>query len=118
MNKKDPRNYRPIAPMSCIAELFTSMIKKRIVIWLEKKNVIREEQAGFREGRGYSDNVFLLKILVNLKLSKTGGKIYAFFIDFVTVFPSINHELLWEKMEKVGLSRKIINTCKNLYAKA
>lgn len=51
-------------------------------------------------------------------LKKKGGKLYAFFIDFVTAFPSLNHEILWEKMEKIGISTKFINTCKGFYSYA
>lgn len=114
----NPTNYRPIALMCCIAKLFTGIFKARLEKWFEEKNFLREEQNGFRKNRGCRDNAFVLDALINLMLSKKGGKLFVFFIDFVTAFPSINHELLWIKLEMIGVSKKFINICKSLYNKA
>lgn len=56
--------------------------------------------------------------MIRQKLQKTGGKLFAFFIDFNTAFPSLNHEILWVKLERAGVSKKFINICKSLYNKA
>lgn len=111
-------NYRPIALMCSIAKLFTGVMKGRIEMWFEKNDFLREEQTGFRKGRVCRDNAFILEAIINLQLSKSGGKIFAFFINCITAFPSIEHELLWIKMKRIGISKKFINICKSLYNKA
>jgi hypothetical protein len=36
--------------LSCIGKLFTSLINSRLSEFLETRNLLGEEQAGFREG--------------------------------------------------------------------
>lgn len=117
-SKEDPQNYRPIALVCCIAKLFTEILKERLEKWFEDMSFLAEEQAGFRKGRGCRDNIFVLESIIKAKLSKKGGKLFAFFIDFVSSFPSVNHELLWNKLEKIGVSKKFVNTSKSFYNKA
>lgn len=82
--------------------------------FFEDKSIISEEQSGFRRGRGCRDNVFVLDFLIKKRIIK-GERLFAFFIDFVSAFPSVDHELLWVKMEKNGFSDKFINLCKSFY---
>lgn len=108
-------SYRPIALVNCLGKVFTSVLKSRLEKWMIEQGVLSEEQAGFRRRRGCRDNIFILDFLIKETIRKTGGKLFAFFIDFVTAFPSLNHEKMWEKMEKAGISDKFINTCKCFY---
>lgn len=108
-------NYRPIALVNCLTKIFTGILKGRLERWLETKEVLSEEQAGFRKNRGCRDNIFILDSLIKSGLKKKGGILFAFFIDFVTAFLSLNHKILWEKMEKIGISTKFINTCRGFY---
>ena len=48
-DKKDPNNYRGISLASCLCKLFTSLIAERIEKELENKQVLGQEQAGFRK---------------------------------------------------------------------
>ena len=47
---QDVNNYRGITLLSCIGKLFTSCINTRLTKYLDRKGIIGEEQAGFREG--------------------------------------------------------------------
>jgi len=47
---KDPDNYRGITILSCLGKLFTSVINKRLILYLESNHILCEEQAGFRKG--------------------------------------------------------------------
>lgn len=38
-----------------------------------------------------------------------------FFIDFKSAFDSISHNILFQKLEKLGISKEIINSIKILY---
>ncbi|UYV67449.1 hypothetical protein LAZ67_5000633 [Cordylochernes scorpioides] len=44
----DPSNYRGIALLSNIAKLFTLILKSRLGSWIERRNIVPENQAGFR----------------------------------------------------------------------
>ena len=56
--------------------------------------------------------------LIQLHVKRNKGKLYAAFIDFKSAFPSVSHQLLWEKLYHMGLSSKIINILKDLYRNA
>ena len=43
---------------------------------------------------------------------------YALFIDFKGAFDSINHQILWSKLFKIGLSTKFVKILSYIYSKA
>lgn len=117
-DKKDPDNYRGISLLNTMAKLFTGILASRLMLWAESENLIPEEQAGFREGRGCVDQIFTLAALININLRQEGSYIYAAFIDFKKAFDSIKHNLLWEKLFSIGVGGKIIRIMKEIYDKA
>ena len=117
-DNKDPDNYRPIALINSITKIFTQILHQRILKWCHIKNAIPEFQSGFRAGRGCIDNIFTLSSIIQLQLQKKRGKLFAFFVDFKRAFPSINHSILWQKLDKKGLSTKVIKIIMSLYSKA
>ena len=116
--KNCPENYRPIALVNCIVIIFTKIVENRLTKWCEINNVLPEWQNGFRRGRSCLDNIFTLNALIQFHLNKCKGKVYAAFIDFKSAFPSVKHNLLWDKLLKMGISSKIVNILIDLYSKA
>ena len=80
--KMDPNNYRPIALADTLLKVFTSILNKRLSIFSENNRIIPEFQSGFREGRSCTDNIYTLNSLIQLKLRKENGKLFALFVDF------------------------------------
>lgn len=114
-NRSDPYNYRGIALVKVVTKLFTQILSNRITTWISSSGVLPEEQAGFRSGRGTSDNIFTLFASVHMNLRRKGSKVYALFIDFRRAFDSIPQALLWNKLYKAGISAKMIRILKGLY---
>lgn len=112
---KDPANYRPIALLNSCQKLFTQIIQIRFKNWADKHNIIPECQGGFRKNRGCEDQVFALAAAIQLNIQKKAGRVYAMFIDFERAFPSISHAKLWEKLDKIGVSGKIIRIIRGMY---
>ena len=117
-DSNSPENYRPIALINTIAKVFTSILNYRLKKFVKFRNVLPEAQSGFREGRSCLDNIFILSSLIQLKLRQKNRKLFALFVDFKEAFPSVQHQLLWYKLKKLGLSSKFINVLKDLYDKA
>lgn len=117
-DKTDPANYRPIALMNCISKVFTQILAERFGGWLEESDLLPEWQAGFRKNRSCLDNIFSLNALIQSRLSLDKGKLFVLFVDFRGAFPSVTHDLLWEKLYTMGTGSKLINILKNLYDKA
>lgn len=116
--KSDPANYRPIALMNCIGKIFMQILTERLGTWLESENLLPEWQAGFRKKRSCIDNIFVLNYIIQARLSREGGKLFALFVDFRSAFPSVSHGLLWTKLYKLGVGSKMINLLISLYEKA
>ncbi|UYV84400.1 hypothetical protein LAZ67_X002020 [Cordylochernes scorpioides] len=80
----DPSNYRGIALLSNLAKLFTSILKSRLGSCIERRNIVPENQAGFRAGHSCQDHLFTLLYLIQMTLSGKRRKCYMFFVDLKT----------------------------------
>ena len=86
---KDPKNYRPITNISCLGNLFTSILNERLMKLSDEVNLICENQAVFRKGYSTIDNVLVLHTLMDLfkQLKK-----HYIFIDFEKAFDKVWRE--------------------------
>ena len=89
---------------------------------IEERGLISNKQVGFRNCVGTETNLLRLRqrssdLKSNLK-NKKGVKGYLFFIDLKNAFDNVNHETLFQKMEKAGISKEIIGTVKLIYSHA
>ncbi len=117
--RQDPRNYRGISLINTILKLYTTILLKRIQDWADTYNILPESQAGFCKHRGCIDHIFTLNSLRQISLMKRRNrKLHLLFVDFARAFDSIDHEKLWAKLYKLGLSAKIIRVLSDIYGKA
>lgn len=114
-DKSDPNNYRGISLINAVTKAFTAVLKRRLATWAESNSLIPEIQSGFRRGRSCTDNIFVLQSVIEERLSRPGGKLYAFFLDFRQAFDSVNHCLLWQKLRSLGVSSRFIATVHSFY---
>ena len=84
---------------------------------MEDNNILNETQFGFRKGRRTSDGQFILLSLIE-NFRHTKNPLFSCFVDFSKAFDSISHDLLWLKMEDLGLSTRILLLLKDMYSKA
>lgn len=117
-DKFDPSNYRPIALVSCLLKTFSMIINNRLHIWSEELHLVPEFQAGFRKRRSCADHIFTLNSIIQIHLRQKRSKVFALFVDFKSAFPSVNHNILWHKLFKIGLSAKIIRILRKIYEHA
>ena len=115
--KSDPSNYRGITLLNTIGKIFTSVINRRLLDWAESTNMINDSQFGFREGRRTIDAIYTLTSVMHL-YKKKHKPLYACFVDFRKAFDSINHDKLWLKLTKAGLSMKLLVLLQDIYRNA
>ncbi|KAL1447284.1 hypothetical protein WDU94_007617, partial [Cyamophila willieti] len=116
--RRDVRNYRGIALLNTMTKIFTQLLYNRIASWAEESNVLPEEQGGFRKGRGCSDQIFVLNCLIQIQIRHNKEKLYACFYDFRFCFDSLDHNIIWQKLQLTGLSGKMIRVIRALYSQA
>ena len=107
-------NYRPITLLSCLGKLFTAVLNNRLNIFLEDLDILKENQAGFRQAYSTSDHIFALNSIIEL-LRHQKQKIYCTFIDFSKAFDSVWRVGLWQKLINSHINGKFLTVIKNLY---
>ena len=95
-NKEKPENYRGITLLSCFSKLVTCILNQRIKSYIDKYEILGEDQAGFRNGYSTVDNIFVFKSIIDIYLSKH-KKLYCAFIDYRSAFDKIKRPELWQK---------------------
>ena len=71
------------------------------------KQIIAEEQAGYRAGRSTTEEIFNLRILCE-KYLKQQQVLYHVFIDFKKAFDRVWDAALWATMKKYNISTNLI----------
>ena len=64
-----PLNYRGISLISCVSKLYSGVLNKRLLSYLEDNKYIAEEQNGFRPGRSCEEHVFTLHSVIQNRLN-------------------------------------------------
>ena len=64
------------------------------------------------------DNVFVLRTLIDSILLKKRGKLYCCFIDFRKAFDCVARRALWYKLDRAGVSGKMIGQLRSIYSKS
>jgi hypothetical protein len=81
------------------------------------ESALAEEQAGFRPGRGTTDQIFAIRQITE-KYIEHNRPCYFNFIDFKQAFDSIWQEGLWQCLRMHGVQEKLIRLIKSIYDKS
>ena len=105
-------NYRPISLLPHAYKVFAKLIQNRMK--QREEEILGEEQAGFRSGRGTVDHIFTLLQVIEKRWEKNKDT-YCVFIDFKQAFDSINREYMIRVMRGCGFQEELLNTLEELY---
>ena len=119
--KDNPENYRGITLLSCLGKVFTSALNKRLLTYAEANNILQPEQAGFRENFRTSDNIFVLKTLLDKYVrgrpKKKENFLFTCFVDLRKAFDKIDRNKLFTKLSEKGIVGKFLSVIKSIYSK-
>ena len=71
-------------------------------MWAGVNSKLRDEQAGFRSGRGTVEQIFILRNIIE-QVVEWQATLYITFVDFEKAFDSVHRESLWKIMESYGI---------------
>ena len=111
---RDPLNNRCITIMCCIAKIYSSILNKRLQIFLEENRILVDEQNGFRAARSCMDHIFSLVTILRNRKSQ-GKSTFISFIDYKKAFDSVDRSLLLYKLSKVGIVGRMYSAISSLY---
>ena len=105
-------NYRGISLINIAFKIGEIVLKNRIAPAYEK--YARENQAGFRPGRGCRDQIFTLRQILEQRYQFKRNTILTF-IDFKAAFDSIDRRHLWDICEALGMPVNTLQMLKAMY---
>lgn len=110
--KTDHNNYRPIAILSVVEKVLEEVIVRRLTGFLNKFNIIHDNQFGFQKGKNINQLLGLFSNHVNQSL---GNKMHclALFVDFSKAFDTLSHSKLIEILERNGIRGQCIEWFKD-----
>ena len=62
-----------------------------------------------------TDNIFVLHGVITHLLNE-GKRLYCGFVDFSKAFDYVNRDIIWYKLIHLGISGKMLNIIKSIYA--
>ena len=82
-------DYRGISLTSVAYKAMWSVVYRRLLHMVDEKQLVAEEQGGFRKGRGCRDQLMTLVLLGQMKVV-TGRGMFASFIDFKKAYDRVD----------------------------
>lgn len=107
-DKKNPSSYRPISLLSCLGKLLEKIIKSRLMLELERRQLLPAHQAGFRSKKSTINNIVRLERYAREQLIRSRHSAVIFF-DIKAAFDSVWHDGLIYKMNDLRLPTYLIS---------
>ncbi len=105
-------NCRGITPLPVISKTFGRVLLSKIKKGVD--NILRKEQAGFRENRSTINQIFALRNILE-QVNEWNAILYTHFIDFEKAFDSVHRESLSNIMSMYGIPEELIALVKVMY---
>ena len=91
------------------------MLADRFTDYTEKAGKRAVGQAGFRPGYGCPEQILTLRAIIERQRAQ-GKRLYACYVDFKQAFDRVPRQMLWEKLQKVGIDGWALRAVQSLYA--
>ena len=101
-DKNTLSKYRPISILPLFSEIFERVVHSRIIDYLDKYNILYDEQYGFR--KNHSTDLALVNV-TDFILSSLESKesVIGVYMDLSKAFDKINHNILLKKLHNYGI---------------
>ena len=98
--------------MSTVAKVMGRILIKRIAAGTDAE--LRKGQAGFRKGRSTTEQIFVLRNIVE-QVVEWNSSLYLCFVDYEKAFDSIHRSTLWKIIRCYGIPPKIVRMVQVMY---
>ena len=106
-------NFRGISLLSVPSKVLGRVVIERIKEGIDTK--LRYEQAGFRKGRGTTEQVFILRNIIEQSI-EWQAPLYINFVDFTKAFDSLDRSRLWKILRHYGIPSELVDLIRAMYA--
>ncbi len=105
--KSDPSNYRPISLTSVICKILETLIRDKVVKFLEENGLINNSQFGFRNKRSCLTNL-LDFFNYEYNVYDDCRSVDIIYLDFQKAFDKVPHMRLLTKLKAHGVTGNIL----------
>ena len=112
MDLQNANNWRGITLLSVPCKVFCRVLLLRMEAAIDCK--LRQEQAGFRKGRGCIEQIFALRNIIG-QCFEWNTPLFINFIDFKKAFDSVQRATLWKILHSYGVPAKIFTLIEKFY---
>ena len=107
-----PENFRPVSLTSVVGKILESIIKDKIVEYLDSNQLIADTQHGFRSRRSTLTNLleFFHKMFVEYDKNRAIDILY---LDFQKAFDKVPHKRLMIKVRSLGIDGEVARWVEN-----
>ena len=113
--KHEVNNYRPLTVLTSMNSVFSKTMNARLSEVVERHRLLGEVQNGFRKGRSGGDSAFILNTIL-WKSSSKQKKVHVSFLDLQKAYDSVDRQVLWSKLRKLGIGGKFLDSLTSLYS--
>ena len=106
-SRGEAKNYRPITLTSHLIKIFERVLVKKLVEFLEEKDLFNEQQHGFRRNRSCLSQLMDHYQHI-LNIMETGDSADVIYLDFAKAFDKVDHGILVRKLVKIGVGGPIL----------
>ena len=114
-DRSECKNYREINLLSIPREMYGIILIEKVSSLTE--GLIGEEQYGFRSGRGYVDQVLVMKQMSE-KFGDKNKSLYVACVDLEKLYDRVDREAMWHVLGMYGINGQLLKAVQSLYEKS
>ena len=111
-NPSEVNNLRPISILPLISKICEKVVHSQVLTYLTSENILTAKQHGFRPSHS---TITSLTELTDQIYKAIDNKLVTLvtYLDFAKAFDTINHDLLSQKLRKIGLAEASVSWFKS-----
>ena len=119
LHKKDRTecgNYREIPPVAHAGKFLLKIVATRLSAYPEARNLLPEEQCGFRPHRSTTDIMFAVRRLQELERKARVPLLFLCFIDLLQkAYDTVDRTLFWQVLARFGVPPQMIELVRQFH---
>lgn len=104
----EPLNYRPVSLTSVVCKAIERIVVSKLNLYLEENKIINEAQFGFQKGKSVEEQLLLTYNDIT-HWYDCGYPVDLILFDFAKAFDTVNHDILIQKLFKIGIRGNILD---------